>query len=157
MAAPFDGRCGFFLFSLAENRKHVVIRSPSVNRLGRAKPMKFFYVAPALLLPSVAFAQPQCAGTGVDYSANAATIPQAGFVLLATVPVACFRNSIEIQNQSAGTIQVVRDAGNGTQLTSMLLTGSGTNQQGGDWLSTTFKGRILVYGASGAQVGIAQE
>ena len=94
-----------------------------------------------------------------DSSANAAAVPISGFVLLATVPMSQFRNAVEVQNQSASTIQVVRDDGAGTAgtISSILLAGSGANAQGGGWSSTTFKGRIRVYGASGAQVSAFQE
>lgn len=96
--------------------------------------------------------------TGTDFSANAATIPMAGFVLLATIPATPTRAAVEIQNQSAGTLQVVRDDGTGANQTTILLgPGSGAGTQGGGWANTTFKGRIRVYGASGAQVAADQE
>lgn len=98
-------------------------------------------------------------GIDEDYSANAAAVPIVGLVLLATVPVTGHRSVVEVQNQSAGTIQVVRDDGAGTAgtVSSILLAGSGAGAQGGGWSSTTFKGRIRVYGASGAQVSAFQE
>lgn len=96
-------------------------------------------------------------GIGSDWSANAASIPIVGFVLLSTVPVTQYRQFVEVQNQSAGTIQVVLDDGAGNQITSILLTGVGANTQGGGWSSDTFTGRIRTYGATGSQVSIRQE
>lgn len=103
--------------------------------------------------------QPVLDGNNEDYSANAPSLPPAGTVLLTTVPVTPSRRSIEVQNQSAGTIQVVRDdgAGGAGTVSSVLLAGSGAGAQGGSWSSTTFKGRILIYGASGAQISAFQE
>lgn len=104
--------------------------------------------------------QPVVSGgsTGFDYSANAATIPIGGYTLLATIPATPNRAYCEVQNQSAGTLQVVRDDGAGNNQTSILLaSGGGAGQQGGDWSSTTFKGRIRVYGAGGAQVAVFQD
>lgn len=97
--------------------------------------------------------------TANDYSSNPAAVPIAGLVLLATVPLNERRASVEVQNQSAGTIQVVRDDGSATAgtVSSVLLAGSGAGSQGGGWSSATFKGRVLVYGASGAQVSVCQE
>jgi hypothetical protein len=96
--------------------------------------------------------------TGTDYSANAATIPISGFVLLATIPVNATRAFAEVQNQSAGTLQVVRDDGSGNNQTTILLASGGTaGSQGGGWSSTTFKGRIRVYGATGAQCAADQD
>jgi hypothetical protein len=96
--------------------------------------------------------------TGTDYSANAASIPMAGFVLLATIPVTSTRAAAEVQNQSAALIQVVRDDGTGANQTSQLLASGGSvGSAGGGWSSTTFKGRIRVYGPTGSQVAADQE
>lgn len=113
----------------------------------------------ALSLSSHAFAQAvYCPGIGSDFSANAATIPESTFVLLATIPVACGRNAVEVQNQSAGMIQVVRDDGAGNNQSTILLSpGSAANSQGGGWSSVTFKGRVRVYGVTGAQISAFQE
>lgn len=54
-------------------------------------------------------------------------------------------------------MQVVRDDGAGSNVTSILLAGIGANMQGGGWSSSTFKGRVRVYGASGAQVAAYQD
>lgn len=100
----------------------------------------------------------QGGSTGTDYSANAATVPISGLVLLATVPATPGRYYVEVQNQSAGTLQLVRDDGAGAnQSTVLLAPGAGAGQQGGGWSSTTFKGRVRVYGASGAQVSAFQD
>lgn len=97
--------------------------------------------------------------TGTDFSANAATVPISTYVLVATIPVNATRAAVEVQNQSAAQIQVVRDVGDGTQATSILLApGTGANTQGGSWASATFKGRIRVYApSSGAQVSASQD
>lgn len=120
---------------------------------------KSFALATVLLLAGIhsSYAA-NCAGTGVDFSANEATVPIATFVLLANIPVACGRNSVEVQNQSAATIQVVRDDGSGNnQSTVLLAPAAGAGQQGGGWSSVTFKGRVLVYGPAGSQVSVFQE
>lgn len=120
--------------------------------------MKYIFALVALFYCGNAVALPACPGTGADFSSNAATVPLSGLVLLQTVPVTCYRNSIEVQNQSAAMIQVVRDDGNGNnQSTVLLAPGSAANTQGGGWSSKTFKGRVRIYGATGAQVSVFQE
>lgn len=95
-----------------------------------------------------------------DYSANTAaaiTAAQAT-TLLSTVPATSTRAYVEVQNQSAGTLSLVRDDGAaGNQTLILLAPGSGAGTQGGGWSSSTFKGRVRVYGASGAQVSAYQE
>ena len=96
--------------------------------------------------------------TGVDYSVTPAAIPMATFSLLATIPANPARCSVEVQNQSAGTVQVVKDDGNGLNQVSILLaTGGSVGTQGGSWNSQTFKGRVRVYAVAGAQISISQE
>ena len=106
--------------------------------------------------------------TGTDYSGGSvaggsgagtsSAIPVSGFVLLTTIPATSTRAFVEVQNQSAGTIQLVRDDGAGGNLTTILLgPGSGAGAQGAGWTSGTFKGRIRLYGASGAQVSASQD
>jgi hypothetical protein len=93
-------------------------------------------------------------GVNADVSSTPATIPEATFVLLATIPIAA-RSTVEVQNQSAALIQVVLDDGAataGTQSSILLNPGTGANTGGTDWVSNTFKGRVRVYGATGAQV-----
>lgn len=99
--------------------------------------------------------------TPADYSANTAaaiTAAQAT-TLLVTIPATASRSYVEVQNQSAATVSVVRDDGSATAgtVSLILLAGSGAGAQGGGWSSTTFRGRVLVYGASGAQVSAYQE
>jgi hypothetical protein len=118
--------------------------------------MRLVILALALGFASPAFGQG--AGTGADFSANPATIPMTGFVLLQTIPATPGRQNVEIQNQSGGLIQVVRDDGSGNNQTSFMLgSGGGIGLQGGDWSSGTFKGRIRLYGAAGSQVAAGQE
>jgi len=100
----------------------------------------------------------QAGSTGSDASVNALNIPLAGLSLLQTVAVNPSRLSIEIQNQSAGLIQVVRDDGAGNNQTSILLASGGSaGAQGGSWSSLSFKGRLRIYGVSGAQVAAFQD
>ena len=94
-------------------------------------------------------------GVNADVSSAPATVPEATFVLLATIPINGNRSTVEVQNQSAALIQVVLDDGSGTAgtISSYLLgPGTGANTAGGVWNSQTFKGRVRVYGATGAQV-----
>lgn len=101
--------------------------------------------------------RPLLDGNADDYSANPGSV--AGLTLLATVPATASRVAVEVQNQSAGTITVVRDDGTGAAgtVSMILLAGAGAGAQGGGWSSTTFKGRLLVYGTAGAQVSAFQE
>ena len=97
-------------------------------------------------------------GTGANYSVNPAAIPIATYVLLTTIPANPQRVSVEVQNQSASTIQVVRDDGGGQeQVTTLLAPGGGAGSQGATWHSLTFKGRVRVYGPTGSQVSACQE
>ena len=97
-------------------------------------------------------------GAGTDLSANEATVPIATYVLLATVPATPSRAAVEVQNQSATTVQVVKDDGADNELTTILLaSGGAVNTQGGSWMSLTFKGRVRVYGPTGSQVSVSQE
>ena len=113
---------------------------------------------------------------GTDNSANKPAIPLLGAVfstgtyasytnLLCTVPVNTTRANIEIVNTSGAQIVVVRDDGtatNGQALNnaSVFAIGSGgaVGSQGGGWNSTTFKGRLQVFGLSStAQVAVFQD
>lgn len=115
----------------------------------------------AIGLPSLAMAAPpaqpvyQWGGTPVDTSSAPATVPEGGFSLLATVAINGNRASVEVQNQSAAMIQLVLDDGAATAgtISSVLLSpNTGANTAGSIWNSNTFKGRVRVYGAAGAQV-----
>lgn len=115
----------------------------------------------ALATPAAAQYAPCSVGylaCGQDFSANAASVPLPGYVLLTTVPPA-LRGSLEVQNQSTDPIQVVRDDGFGNQVTSiMLAAAAATGGQGGSWSSTTFRGRIRVYAPSSSdRVAVFQE
>jgi hypothetical protein len=121
----------------------------------------FLLILGAMTFPVMAEAAPPAqpvydyGGVNADVSSAPATIPEATFVLLATVPINGNRVAVEVQNQSAAIIQVVLDDGAATAgtLSSILLNpGTGANTAGLTWLSTTFKGRVRVYGATGAQV-----
>jgi hypothetical protein len=96
----------------------------------------------------------QAGSTGTDYSSSE---PAASGTLLATIPATTTRAYVEVQNQSAGQLEVLRDDGAGNNLTMILLAPAGANAPGGDWVSSTFKGRIRIYGASGAQFAAYQD
>jgi hypothetical protein len=132
------------------NGNTVVGHLTMINVAGIATPVSALAPEPVI----------QAGGTPADFSSSAASVPlSGGYTLLTTVPVNGNRAAIEVQNQSAGTIQVVRDdgsAGSGT-VSSILLAGAGAGLPGGSWASTTFKGRLRIYGASGAQVSAFQE
>lgn len=87
---------------------------------------------------------------GTDRSVNAATVPMAGYSLMATIGVNQRRNAVEVQNQSTDLLQMVRDDGAGAQQTTIMLVGAAVaGGQGGSWASNTFKGRIRVYAPTG--------
>jgi hypothetical protein len=92
--------------------------------------------------------------TGTDFSANAAAVSGTPLV---TIPQTASRAYVEVQNQSANQLQLVRDDGNGNNQTSILLSGVGAGQQGGGWSSSTFKGRVRVYGPAGSQIAAYQD
>lgn len=107
---------------------------------------------PAILLYLCSFPCPadswtlQGGSTGMDYSANK---PALAANLLSTAAVNSTRSSIEVQNQSANTLQVVLDDGAGANQAIILLApGAGANSQGADWTSSTFRGRLRVFSAS---------
>lgn len=85
-------------------------------------------------------------GIGADFSANK---PAIAANLLVTVPVNAARNSIEVQNQSAETIQVVMDDGAGNNVSiGLLAPGAAAGAQGSSYLSITFKGRLRIFSAT---------
>ncbi len=91
--------------------------------------------------------------TGTDSSANAVSIPSdSTFVTLATIAVNASRALVGVQNQSGATIQLVRDNGSESNQTSIFLNGPF-----GTWTSSTFKGRVTIYGPSGASVAAYQD
>lgn len=97
----------------------------------------------------------QGGSTGTDFSVNAAAVSGAP---LLTIPTTPGRAYVEVQNQSAATLQLVRDDGAGNNQTSILIApGAGAGQQGGGWSSATFKGRVRVYGPVGSQISAYQD
>jgi len=94
--------------------------------------------------------------TGYDYSANGLTTPPG--VLLATVPANDSRLHVEVQNQSAADITLVRDDGaNGQRSVIVLATGGAVGAQGGGWASSTFRGRVRVYGPTGSRISVMED
>ena len=107
--------------------------------------------------------------SGLDFSANEPTWPVVGssfsagglypsWLLLATVPAGPGRLNISVDNMSSGPILCLRDDGT-------ALAGSAPNNatgftlnpkvsvgpEGGHYESTTFRGRLQVFGASSSQ------
>ena len=100
----------------------------------------------------------QGGGSGTDYSANSGAPAATAGNLLLTIPATANRAFVEVQNQSSGTISLIRDDGAGNNQTLILLApGAGAGSQGGGWSSGTFKGRVRIYGPAGAQVAAYQE
>jgi hypothetical protein len=97
--------------------------------------------------------------TGIDHSANAVAVPYGTYVLLLTIAANQRRNFLEVQNQSTSQLQLVRDDGTGANQTSIFLSPAAASPgQGAGWSSDTFKGRIRVYGPSGAlEVGAYED
>lgn len=95
---------------------------------------------------------------GTDHSANPSAVPGAGLVSLVVINANTRRNHVAVQNQSAGAVQLVRDDGTGANQTSILLaSGGAAGTPGGSFDSDTFKGRLTVYGAAGAQVAAYED
>jgi len=102
--------------------------------------------------------------TGIDRSINAPTIPSVGadfgnvapynnYHLVKTIAANPLRQYIDVENTSGAQIVLLRDDGaaaNGQLPTNAsiipLAGGSGVGSQGGSWSSTTFKGRLQIYG-----------
>lgn len=88
---------------------------------------------------------------GRDWSVNPASL--GGLNLLQTIPANTKRNAVGVQNQSTNLITVARDDGTGAQVTVLQLgPAPSTGQEGGDYVSQTFKGEIRIYGLAGSQV-----
>lgn len=95
---------------------------------------------------------------GTDHSAAQPTFPPAGLTLLATIAANTSRNLIGVQCQDANQMQLWRDDGNGNNLTLILLeSGGSTATGGGFYTSTTFFGRVRVYGQAGQQVSAYED
>lgn len=93
--------------------------------------------------------------TGHDFSSNKPAFqdPPVGLVLLSTIPANPDRIKVEIQNQSLDPLQIWRDDGAGNQLSMIAIEPAGeVGRSGGGWLSTSFLGRVRIYGVSGSQV-----
>lgn len=124
--------------------------------------MRVFVIGLAALT-AAALAGPACAQIyrgGTDYSVTASAIPGSGLSLLITIPAdtSFKRQKVEIQNQSTGVIQVVKDDGAGNNATSFFLgAASAVYGQGGAWSSATFNGRVRVYGVAGAQISASTD
>jgi hypothetical protein len=93
--------------------------------------------------------------TGTTFSQNLPALNTLGTLLL-TIPANPARAFAFVENQSAGTLTLVGDKGDDTQVWHRKLTGVGANAQGADWSSAVFFGRIRVYGAAGAQVSAGE-
>lgn len=122
--------------------------------------LSLFFLA-ALTYPVMSEAAPpaqpvyQWGGVNADVSSAQPTIPPVSTVVLATIPLNGNRASVEVQNQSAAMVYAVLDDGAataGTISVILLLPGTGANTPGQVWNSNTFRGRVRVYGTTGAQV-----
>lgn len=128
---------------------------------GSANPLSIMFgsgvLLPAYATPPHIICDSGCStsggSTGLDLSANAASIPaNVDFILLATVPISSARVLVGVQNQSGATIQIVRDDGAGANQTSLFLSSTFSS-----WTSSSFKGRIRVYGISGSSIAAYQD
>lgn len=114
--------------------------------------------------------------TGTDFTANAAALglphigqpfttgPWSGYTLLETLPASSTRVLIEVENISGGPIVLMRDDGTAANNAApvnasawSLGGGPALGAQGGSWTSTTFRGRLQVYGPTGATVTTFQD
>lgn len=121
-------------------------------------------------MSGVVFNAQSVGSTGMDYSVNRPTIPAVGqpftgapwdqYVLLVAVPANADRANVSISNASGNAILVIRDdgaavAGHAPVNASIIPLAAGqVNGQGGYWSSTTFKGRVQVYGPAGSFVSV---
>jgi hypothetical protein len=87
------------------------------------------------------------AGFGDSYSVAQPAVGTLG-TLLATIPANPRRALVEVQNQSASPLTVVMDEGDEIAVRTYLLTGVGADEQGADWATSLFTGRIRIYGPS---------
>jgi len=96
-------------------------------------------------------------GTGLDYSVNRPLLP-APSQLLATMPENALRRSFEAQNQSTNDLLLVRDDGDGNQLSFIVLAAAERNGgAGGGHSSQTFRGRYRLYGPATSQVSFFED
>lgn len=113
---------------------------------------------------------------GVDWSGNPPAIPNVGnnfagghpvypgYHLIKTIPDNPDRASIDIENISGGPIVIVRDdgtaPGNTPPVNASLFAldgGAAVGRQGGAWNSQTFRGRLQIYGPTGAEIVTVME
>lgn len=92
---------------------------------------------------------------GKTYSQNLPSVAGLGAPLL-TINVNPMRKHVFVENQSANDLTLVGDAGNETEVWHRKLTGVGANQQGAEWSSNVFYGRVRVFGPNGSQVSAAE-
>ena len=101
--------------------------------------------------------------TGTNASAaqpaNVSALTGAGLVLLGTLAANASRGGLLVQNQSGADVVVVGDPGvSDTAIWTFILTGVSTGTQGAELPPGlgAFRGRIRVYGATGARVCIVE-
>jgi len=114
--------------------------------------------------------------SGTDWSNSGPTYPVVGanfgasgtyanYVLIKTVPLNNYRCKVEVMNLSTTAVVIVKDDGTaaaGSALvnpTSIPLgVAASIGALGGSWNSTSFKGRLQIYAASGSPfVSISEE
>ncbi len=104
-------------------------------------------------------AQPALPNIGQAFAASG---PYASFVLVATVPAQLGRHAVEIQNNSTGTIAIIRDDGTAGKNqvpmdASVIALGpaASAGAQGPSYYSQTCSGRYQVYAVNtSAQVAV---
>lgn len=100
---------------------------------------------------------------GADFSANAPALPNVGepfggtgpyanFVLLAQVPASLYRSAVTVVNQAGANLALVRDDGLAAFNQPPLNASVFPLASGATFQTTSFKGRLSIYGASGGDV-----
>lgn len=97
--------------------------------------------------------------TGTDHAGewNVAVPATSSWVVLSTSNANTARLAIEAQNQSASMLQLVRDDGLENNISSILLASTGAAAPGGGWSSTTFKGRVRIFGPAGSNHSLFED
>lgn len=121
---------------------------------------------PASTADTALVVAPIVGSSGQDFSANNPTLPNIGanfgasgpyanYILIKTIAASVTRANADIENLSGDQIVVVRDDGTAANAAApvnasafALAPGAAAGAQGGSWSSTTFKGRIQIYGPS---------
>lgn len=109
-----------------------------------------------MMLPAAVWPASAAGSIGTDFSANKPALLGS---LLTTVPLNIDRQKIEVQNQSANTMQAVLDDGQGNNITIFLLypNATGANLAGEAWWTTSEKGRLRIFSSSANdQVGVRE-